>query len=256
MPILPNRKILGLVDASTAGGIPSPPPEWSLVFHLAAWRYPDSASATTESRRCEMPVSQAGLRSLMQEVRPYGILEVEVAEDSGKVLRLSRIMQIGIDDPELSRIAAELQKPILISHPDLGELQYSRAYHWYEGHVLWNGQDVEFRLDSPDPANPTAPLEIASQLLQDLSDWNRRAMDHAADRLLDLQNTEWANEDEEGNPIVLSREEFLSRLTLQSISVYQTGGFSLWYDDEDMFEDHIIEARGNLETGLTEVGIA
>jgi hypothetical protein len=65
MPPATNSTIIGLVDAGgSGGGSAGQSDRWSLIFHLAGWRHPGSAMAMGE-RRCELPVSQDELPSLM-----------------------------------------------------------------------------------------------------------------------------------------------------------------------------------------------
>ena len=244
----PRKTILGLVGASGSGGASKgPSSEWNLVFHLAAWRDP-GAEVVTGERRCEMPVDQSEVRAFMERVQPYDVVEVEIEDDSsGTVTLLSRLLRTGVEDLPLRQIASELQKPVVISHPIFGTLQYERRYGWYSGRAMWGGQEIEISLECASPEGAQGPLEVASRLFQDQIDWQQRVEDYVIEHLLTLKNGTWL-EDEEAE---LSREEFLSRMTLQSITVQAPDGFTFWHDDGDLFFGHTIQVSGDFRNGLT-----
>ena len=128
-------------------------------------------------------------------------------------------MQIGADDTELQQIAIELQKPIVIIHPTFGELQYDRRISSYDGHATWDGKDVELSLSCQSTDDPQAALEVALRLFKGQADWRGRANDYVVEDLLALKNESWLEDDEKE----LSRDEFLARITLESIAVQKSG---------------------------------
>src|SRR5438105_1614038 len=106
-----TRTIIGLVDAGGSGGVSvGQSNQWSLIFHLAGWRHPGS-EVVTGMRRCEFPVSRDDLRSLMDLVGPYSIVEAEIDEGSAAaVTTLRRIVHASVRDSELEQLARQLQK--------------------------------------------------------------------------------------------------------------------------------------------------
>jgi hypothetical protein len=58
------------------------------------------------------------------------------------------------------------------------------------------------------------------------------------------------------DPEQLNAENFKSRMTLQSISIEETGEFTFWHDDGDLFWGHSIQVWGDLVTGPTHADIA
>ena len=70
MSLATPRRMIGLVNAGgSAGGSVGRSDQWSLIFHLAAWRHPGSELVIGE-RRCELSVSKDDLRSLMDRPPP------------------------------------------------------------------------------------------------------------------------------------------------------------------------------------------
>lgn len=103
-----GSELRGLVDAGGPGGVSEGATDtWSLVIDLVAWR---TGSAVTKGKlRCEMPVSKPALKKLMDEVKPYSIVEARVKGlmTNGAALLESVEIFTG-EDPELSRIRDDL----------------------------------------------------------------------------------------------------------------------------------------------------
>jgi hypothetical protein len=166
------------------------------------------------------------------------------------VAKLKRIVAVGVADADLAEVAAELRGPIRLAHPDLGTLEYDRRYDWFSGRSVWCGEIVEVSL-SGDPDAPEAVAAAASRLFSDQAGWDRRVRDFAVERLLPLKNDVWLGEDEPE----LAREDFLARMTLTSIDVDESGSFTFWHSDGDLFGGHSIQVSGNLDSGPTAVDI-
>ena len=253
MPANQQHKIVGLIGANSPGGMSvGASNEWSLVIHFAAWRYPGMPVVERELR-IEMPVdSRDQLDGYMRSLRPYQVIEVEGGDDGERLKRVDAITRVDVVDPELEAIAARLQAPVEIDHPLFGKLVYDRRYNWFSGHTTWNQEPVEITLACEDPDHPECALATADALFQDEIGWLIRVQDYAVARLLELKNDTWIEDDEE----VVSRDEFISRMTLETIAIDAAGNFTFWHDDGDLFWGHVIEIRGDLTNGPTHAGIA
>ena len=252
MPPAAIRTITGLVDARGSGGCSiGQSDRWNLNFHLAGWRHPGSAMIIGE-RRCEFPVSKGDLQSLMDLVKPYSIIEAEIDDGSTAGLTsLRRIVHADTRDSELEQLALELQKPIVLHDAALGRIEYDRKFGWFAGQAEWCGHVVEVSLACARPENPTAVLEAATRLFAEQSQWNRRVREYAVEQLLPRRNDSWLDEDD----TELLADEFLSKMSLESISVDEAGAFAFWHDDGGLFWGHAIQISGNLSDGLTDADI-
>ena len=248
-----TRTIIGLVDAGGSGGCSiGQSGRWSLSLHLAGWRYPGSA-LVMGNRRCELPVSKDDLRLLMDLVKPYSIVEAEIDDASeAAVTTLKRSRgRVGPNDPELEQLARQLQMPIVLHDATLGRLEYSRRFGWFEGRVQWCGHEVQVRLSCTSSDDPAAVLDVAAPLLEQQVEWDRRVRDYAVEQLLPLKNDSWLDDDEEE----LSAADFLSKMSLESISVDEEGGLTFWHNDGDLFWGHAIQISGDLINGLNSADI-
>ncbi len=248
MPVASRKTIIGLVDAGGSAGVSSGSSNgWNLVFRLVGWRHPGSPVETGE-RHCALPVPKRNLEALMESVKAYSIIEAEIDDQpSPGTTRLRRLVVTDVKDPELEQLARELQKPIVLADPILGQLEYDRKYECFSGRAEWCGQVVEISLSCDRPEKPATVLEAASRLFADQSDWHHRVKQYAVEQLLPLKNRAWLDERE----VELSEDEFLSRMTLQSIDLNESGEFTFWHDDGDLFWGHAIQISGSFSEGLT-----
>jgi hypothetical protein len=252
MPLTTPSTIIGLVDAGGAGGgTVGGSGHWSLIFHLAGWRHPGSRVVVGE-RRCEMPVREAELRPLMDRVKAYTIVEAEIDNSStATVTKLRRIVRTGASDPDLEQLAIRLQEPILLHVPTLGRLEYIRRFGEFEGRAEWCGRVVAVSLRCANPDDPAAVLQAAARLFTEQAEWDGRVREYAVGKLLPLKNGSWLEEDE----AELSAGTFLSKMTLETISVEESGDFSFWHNDGDLFWGHAIHISGSLSEGVTDADI-
>lgn len=130
-------------------------------------------------------------------------------------------------------------------------LELDRRFDDYNGKAQWCGAEVRLSLSCADASEPRGALAAAASLFQDQAEWSKRVKEFAADRLLPVKNEYWLQD----NEAELSREDFISRMTLEEISVDESGAFSFWHDDGDLFWGHSILINGDLTEGLTDADI-
>jgi len=246
-----GKQLRGLVDAlGSAGGSVGGTDRWSLVFHLAAWR--GDKNLRREKLRCEMPVSKPALAEFMKLIRPYSIIEARIADVTPKgVALLETVRVFPGEDGELNNVKDELLTPIRIDTPHFGVLELDRRFGHYVGQIDWCGSKVALNLSCSDHKAPDAVLAVAQALFSAREDWSTRVKEFAADRLLSLKNDNWLQDDEND----LSRGDFISRMTLKEISIDESGSFTFWHDDGDLFWGHTIAIRGSITEGLNDADI-
>ncbi len=239
-------QIIGLIGANAPGGVSGNPDEWYLIIHCVAWRYPNTP-VVERQLRLEMRVTRHELEEHMTALDPYQIIAVEApAVDDSDTLQITAITDPNATDPDLATIAARLQVPVEMDHPVFGKLTYDRRFSCYQGRAAWGDRDVELMLDCPIPDQPGRAFETLEVLFREQADWSHRVNAYAAEQLLSLKNDVWLDEDEE----TLTTEAFISRMTLESISVDEDGEFTFWHNDGDLFWGHAIQISGDLIEGL------
>ncbi|MCH9653229.1 MAG: DUF2262 domain-containing protein [Planctomycetes bacterium] len=245
--------IVGLVDAgSAAGGSMGNTDVWDLTMTLAAWKNA-SGELTKEEIRVELPVSKNELSQFMSEIEAYSIVKMKVRmaqHPNGFIQGLaSELISTNHMDAELTLIAEELQKPVILQDPKFGSLTLDRSLNSYQGTVKWAGSEISLALSYEDESEVQELLEVARKLWEQESVWASRVADFAVEKLLERKNEIWLDEDESE----VTPDEFKSRMVLQSITVYPDGEFEFWHDDGDLFWGHAIQVSGNLTEGLTDI---
>lgn len=244
--------IIGLVDAlGSGGGSVGGTDKWNLIFHLAAWKTHDG-HLSIGKLRCELPVSESNLSALMSTVTAYKIVEMDVKEETAhRTMLLNSVALSGSSDPQLEKVREGLQRPVKVNARGFGELELDRRFGSYEGNAKWCGAEVVISLSCDNPTEPSAAISAATRLFEAQDEWNARVRQFAIDRLLPLKNETWLDEDEPE----LSPSDFASRMKLTTIEFDESGNFTFWHNDGDMFWGHAIQINGNLTNGLTDADI-
>ena len=162
---------------------------------------------------------------------------------------VSKVLQESIQDDELAAIAKELEQPVIVKTERFGDLTLNRQIDWFEGHADWNGEEVEISFQPEEGLDITKLLDTAETLFRDAAKWQKKIQAFAVAEKLELANDWQENGDE------MDADDFLRRMTLESISIMPDGEFELWHDDGDIFFGHSIQISGSLKEGLTDSDI-
>jgi len=114
----------------------------------------------------------------------------------------------------------------------LGTLRYEKEFNWWTAKfVLGKGHRIDVTInDQEDMDKVVVAVEIR---LTQLKKNELSLREYAAKKLLKLAN-EWA----EGEKV--TKEDFVSRLRLETIAFYNDLSTGLYYDDGDLFWGHTI----------------
>jgi hypothetical protein len=115
------------------------------------------------------------------------------------------------------------------------------------GDIIVQYQGVEYRIESP------KSLPKAHQIAAELERYTTEAKVFAAKGMLGLKNETWTDEDDNGNSVLVTAEQFMERMTLESVSVSEISS-TLWFNDGELFFGHVIAVEHD-GTTWTEVNI-
>jgi hypothetical protein len=228
---------------------------WTLRFKFDAWRLaegPLQQGKLMISRK----VSDEEYRALQASIEPYSLLRVQarIAIDEEKhesIGFLEQILGVAIGDAELERISQQLQKPVIYTDQIFGELTLDRRFDLYSGDATWRGKSVKLFVKT-NGAGPGDAAAVAHELWKQQDHWDFRVRECASQRLTELKNDSWLDEDDQP----MSEAEFREKMVLREISVSQQGAFEFWFDDGDMFWGHAIHVGGTLQDGPRNADIA
>ncbi len=254
-------EITGIVyPPGPGGGRAGGEEEWTLHFSLQPWRRPDGGVDERSLFVSQPRLSQARLDELMDSIEPYDILRlrVELTDDPSDPTTLNaHLLEVLGKEPadaELNQRAADLQKAVTVEDPFFGTLELDRSLNWYEKTFEWNSRPVQLCLSRDDSPDEGMLFRHARSLWDQQEQWEQRVRDYAVEELLDLKNDTWLDEDEGEEE--LTPEQFVERMSLESIVVYPDGAFEFTYDDGGLFWGHVIQVSGTLSEGPTNAGIA
>lgn len=244
--------IQGVVaEGAASGGWSSEDGQYGvLTFSFDAWRrlgQPVKRQTMTILR----PVKE--LKNHWGDYQDYSVIRIRVRLSTDDYRAIyEEALPMEAPDEELNRIAEQLQQDVIIRSVAFGEFKLDRRLNQFEADVTWNGDEIELRIEAHDDGIPVERMATARKLWADQKGWQNQIDEFVVRELLELKNDNWLEEDEEP----LTASEFTSRLYLESVCVDEDAEFVFWYDDGELFWGHIIEVRGNIQTGISSAGIA
>jgi hypothetical protein len=248
------KEFVGVVGPSGVAGVGSSGPgQWTMAFSFEDWREAGHPVCTA-TVRVEKEVSEFVLRSYMGAIDAYSVIRVcgrLVNDGERNTLEMKYLLGVNEVDAELKALAHELQKPVERKSAIFGRMILDRRVNWFEGKAIWHDSEVRIALDMDDAESFESVEGIAAGVWQIHGRWQRELEEVAVRELLSVKNESWL-EDGEG-PI--SRDEFLARMKLESVTVRADGTVEFWHEDGDLFWGHMIKVEGNVREGCKWAGI-
>jgi hypothetical protein len=225
-----------------------------LHFTFDTWRGADGITRTTPltiRRAC----AERELRALMARIQPYSVISARVRLKAADQAELLEVVNVTLpSDDVLFQRSVQLRTPVTRLDAQFGTLTLHREPGWnrYLGRVEWCGETVWLDAGAGDDEEPDPEaLDVARALWSNQHGWDARVRDFIARELLDEKNEHWLDD---GEPPV-TEDEIKARVRLVTILVYAGGGYTLWFNDDDLLGDHTIEVTGTLADGPTDTMI-
>ncbi len=117
-------------------------------------------------------------------------------------------------------------------------LKYNEKYKWFECKIEDEFGSIDLHISDYGKDEITTAAKLSNEIISWYKINRGKIYDYAAtDELIQLKNETWLEEDE----VEITREEFIERIRVQSISIYYDGNFEVWFDDGDIFWGHGIK---------------
>lgn len=128
----------------------------------------------------------------------------------------------------------------------------------YRGEVDWLGERISVTLgcDSREGITANKAMTALHSLMENAPAWDGRLKECCAEELSGKDGmVETWTEDENGENLLLSKEEFKNRLTMGFVHVHADG--SLFFDLEpgDLFGDHGVSACADISGWIGDIGL-
>ncbi len=180
------------------------------------------------------------------------IIGIKVNYNGKERIELKSIKENKVNHEELLLAKEKRIKPVIYESEKFGKLQLERGPDWFTGTQEWCGSKIELMLIGEEVEKPFKADKQAIKLFNFQDKWNEKLKEEIIQELLRNKNENWLNEDE--TPI--TKEHFINRINIISISVWEDGDFEVWYNDGDLFWGHDINVNGNIAKGIEDVGLA
>jgi len=158
-----------------------------------------------------------------------------------------------VRDERLEAILAEYRKPVILNDEEFGEFRLSKEFGQFEGNIEWLGEEVSIALEvDPDSKGTcTKAMNVLRSLASDAAEQDRRFRAFAAEKLTDLANDYWREE----NDTKITPEEFARRIGLFDLSIGSDGTYFASFNDDELFYGHVVSVYGNIDKGLEDANI-
>lgn len=176
-----------------------------------------------------------------------------------------KVLEKNASEPRLDAVKEHVMQPVSIVDDVLGTFELNRRFSWFEGTVDWLGEQCSVSLETDEEDGETAKNALAhlKKLYEDRKEWEDKFRQFAADELWELANDwyecddeDWDEDEEYDEDVIhITKEQFLDRISIISITVYPSGRLTLYYDADDMFTDHAIEIDANINGDMKSADI-
>lgn len=184
-------------------------------------------------------------------------LEPHMHKSLNNCYMVIKIIEKNVSEPRLDAVKEHFLQPVLIGDTALGTFTLDRKFSCFEGAIDWIGTTCSVSMQTDDEDGETAKKAHAylQELHKNMREWDEKFRHFAAEQLWELAN-QWydgddtGSEDEDADIIYITKEAFIRRIALMSITISAEGDLTLYYDDDNMFAGHAIEIDANIDGSM------
>ncbi len=163
------------------------------------------------------------------------------------------VLEKDLQNDELQAVLTEYRRPIEIVDEKLGKFDLNKDYGMFEGSIKWLDEDVSvfLEVDKDDEETWTEVMDILRMLHGQQEQKDLEFKTYASEELTELAN-DWLEDENQ----VITKDDFIKRISLSEFSIsYDGGSFTAYFQDDDMFYGHVVSVYGNIEDGLESADI-
>lgn len=131
----------------------------------------------------------------------------------------------------------------------------------YSGEVSWLGENVYVDLYCDSDGSQTADIALGNlrKLVDNADDWDKKIRKYIADDMSDEDGMVeiWGDDEDtdEDDVSQITREEFLSRISVGFINIYPDGEIFFDYNMDEMFSDHGMGVNADISGEISSCGL-
>ncbi|WMT28425.1 DUF2262 domain-containing protein [Bacillus aerius] len=226
---------------------------WTASIPLIAWKEKDRI-ITEKVRLCWL-TDEKGLREKQAQLHKESIVTLQVRKGEDEFMLVS-LVDTDTEDKELQEILEEAQQPIFYHDDKLGTFELVKGLDLFETTIKWGNEEclLYFNLEEEEEMNDS--LKTARQLVEEQTTWDASMKSYAANQLIELAK-DWQEQDDSAeHSEEITPDQFISRISLESLHAYPNGEFEAYYHDGDLFLGHVIIVSGNMNGTFQDAHIA
>jgi len=121
--------------------------------------------------------------------------------------------------------------------PSVGAIEFDEKYQCFSGKYRRKPYSFTLTVDTSDRKALTGLIPSLSDIIRNIADIDSRARKYAASELLELKNDTWLEDGED----MCSEDDFMARMSIETLSFSEDGDFEIYYEDGDLFWGHSIK---------------
>ena len=149
------------------------------------------------------------------------------------------------EDAALAEIAEKNAAAVVLEDKRHGRMELNRIFGCFVGQTSWASLDLAIHVESDNPDEAAAMLAEAQPIWDAADRWQQSLHTIVAERLLDVFNSQWREEDE----AELTPEQFVKRIRPMFLTIADDA-VCFECDDDDLFGGHRIKVDGTIANGL------
>ena len=191
------------------------------------------------------------VRELIDKTVPEGMIA-----SAFNCFFVTGVLEEDVQNDDLLSILAEYRKPVTFVDEVLGEFVLDKDLGFFEGKILWLGKSISVLLevDADNEGTWTKATKVLRTLFEQQEKKDSDYRSFAAKKLVKLAN-QWQRE-EDADSAEISKQDFINRMSIESLSVTSGGNLTVYYKDGDLFWGHAIVVSGHVNKGLKDAEIA
>lgn len=191
------------------------------------------------------------------EIDSLSIIKVLVKptiENGCNKFQLKKVLSKNINDKDLEKILEKIlekrKEPVYYNSKNIGQFILNRSIDWFEGKSIWKGKNIDiFFAGDLNKINKTE--SNADKILSKQIEIDKYIKQEICKELLPLKNESWLDENEEK----ITEEEFVSKISLDSIIVNNEDDYVMNFYDGNIFWGHCIVVEANLDGKVDYISI-
>ncbi|WP_458110202.1 DUF2262 domain-containing protein [Bacillus zhangzhouensis] len=226
---------------------------WTASIPLIAWK--EKGHITTEKVRLCWLTDEEGLREKQAQLHKESIVTLQVRKGAGEFMLVS-LIDTDTEERELQEILEEAQKPVFYHDDKLGTFELVKGLDLFETTIQWGNQECLLYFNLEEDEGITDAIQTARRLVQEQTKWDSSIKSFAANKLIELAKDWQEQDDSDENQEEITHDQFINRISLESLQAYPNGEFEAYYHDGDLFWGHVILITGNIDGTFKDAHIA